>query len=1178
MKALGVLVLGFAVHFSTAVAQCPATDFSAPASGCIGEQLATVNLSSPGTYTWDFCSGDFSQSPTGQLIGTLPGVNGRPGIDFAFDTKWHAFVSGTFSNVLYRLDFDNGLQSAPAAVTNLGSLGGSLNQPGQIRMLQIAGQWYGLLHNTSGDLLKLSFGSQLSNVPTVTTLISGIGYINSGLAVGEDPVHGYVCVISTASNQFAVIRLGTALAPPDPVTDVLLSSAVPVQNNLGDVDLIQGCGSWFGFANNFGDGNIFRLDFGTSLFAAPAISQIQQVPGNPGRLRVVREADRFYLLMLALDGTLTKADFGSSIVSVPTLTNEGTLGGVLSANVYGLGMVKESSTWTLIGVNQSNGTYVRINYPDNCSASPPTSMAAEPGVSYASPGTYQVSLYTTSGMSVGVHTQLVSVSSSIAPDIDFTTVNNCAQNSVLFSSVNLSGNLVSYSWDFDDGQTSTAPNPGNVYTTAGNYTPRLVVTASNGCTNRVVRPLDIFAVPSADFTLPAVSPLCTNQLYTFDNTSIVDQGSNPTWEWRVNGVLVSPQMNLQTTFAAPVSQEVRLKALIPGCENEMIKNITTVLAGPKVDFSVGDDCAGTSVAFDNTSTGVDAGYLWNFGDGGSSAQAQPAYTYPNPGSFTITLTGSNSVGCHNQVSHPVRIYSVPQPDFSVGLPPFSCSGTPTLFQNVTPGLTDSNISDWNWSFGDPGSSTSTQRDPSFTYLTGGTYSVSLTAISDQGCSQTLNKSVSIGTSPVANFVFGPACVSQSTQFTDISTGGVQSRLWQIGTATFSSAAPSYTFASSGTYMATLTVTASGGCTNMKSIPVIVPVPPSLVISAQNPCQGQTTIFNASDNSVPPTSDGFIGWQWNIAGVTTTGNPASQVVSLSGDSPVSVTTTHASGCTYTKSSSVMIHPSPVADFTASPDRGDPPLTVQFQNLSSGASQYSWVFSGSSTGLSTATSPVYTFLELGDYTATLTAINSFGCSDIQQAQIQVLTSSVDLELLQFSLTPAATTGKLKCSLTIKNNSNIPLAAAEVALNFSGGAVVNEVLDINLSPGATTTRTLAFTFDPLQVQGGFVCAELLSEKDGNPGNNRQCISLANEEYVFDPYPNPSTGVVHLDWIATVPGSARITVFNSQGRREYEWETMSTTGLNQSVHDFGSLASGVYLVTIQTTSGTQTRRFIRQ
>lgn len=1179
MKARAVLVLVLTTWVSLAIAQCPATDFTLPTTGCLGEQLPATNTSSPGSYSWDFCSGDFAQVPTAQLIGTLPGVNGRPGIEFAFDTKWYAFVTGTFSNVLYRLDFDNGLQAAPAAVTSLGSLSGALNQPGQIRLLRESGQWYGLLHNTSGELVKLSFGTQLSNTPSTSVLIAGVGYTNSGLAVSKDPTDGYICVLSNASNQFTIIRLGTTLTAPNPVTDVLTSAAVPNPNNLGDLDVIQVCGNWYGFAVNLGNANVYRLDFGASLFNSPAIAQVQTIPvTNPGRLRVVQEGDRYYSLVLALDGTLTKADFGSSITSVPSLTNEGNLGGVLTANMYGLGMVKENSTWTVIGVNLANGQYFRINYADNCSASPSTSILSAPTTTYSSAGTYQVTLYNTTGAGVGVHTQQVSISSAIAPDIDFTTMNNCAQNTVQFNSINGSGNLVSYSWDFGDGQTSATPNPGNVYTSAGNYVPNLIVTASNGCTNQAAKPLAIFNVPAADFLLPAVSPVCTNQSYNFDNTSSLDPGSNPSWEWRVNGVLVSSQPDLQTSFANPVSQEVRLKAIIPGCEQETIKNIGSVLVGPVINFTLGNDCAGNTVSVTNSSTGVDAGFQWDFGDGGTSTQSVPGYSYVAPGDYTVTLTGSNSGGCNNQLSQPVKIYSVPQPDFSVGLPPFSCSNAPTLFQNVTPPLTDSNIAVWSWSFGDPLSSTSTQRDASFTYVAGGDYDVGLTATSDQGCSKTFNKLVTIGTSPVADFVFGAACVNQPTQFTDISSGGVQSRTWQIGPASFNTTTPSYTFGASGSYSASLTVVAPGGCSNMVTKPVDVPPVPVLTLDVQNPCVGQPATFNLFDATVPPAADAIVNWQWNIAGSPASGNPATETISLTGPTPVSVTTTHASGCSYTKVSSVTIHPAPVASFVATPDRGDPPLTVQFQNASTGADQYSWIFSGAIPGLSTQESPLYTFLELGDYTATLRATNGFGCVDEYVMPIMVLNSSIDLSLTSFMLSPDAATGKLKSTVSIRNSSNIPIATAEVALHLSEQAVVSESVPINLLPGETTVKTLAFSIDANQLKGGFVCAELVSESDVQQDNNRQCISLRDEDFVFDPYPNPSPGMVELDWVSSKGGSARITVFNSQGRREYEWETTAVPGLNQTIHDFTGLAAGAYLVTIQTSSTFQTRRFIRQ
>lgn len=1160
-------------------AQCPSTDFNLASGACLNERLLPVNLSDPGSYSWDFCSGDFSATPSAVSGWNLPGVNGRPGIEFAFDGKWYAFVTGTFSNLLYRLEFGNGLESSPTSITNLGSLGGALDQPGQVRVVSEGGQWYGLLHNTGGTLLKLSFGSALSNLPVATALISGIGYINSGLAVGRDPVHGYVAAVTEATNQVTLIRLGMGFATPHPVTDVLRSTAVPNPNNLGDIDLVNVCGYWHGFAVSYGNANVYRLDFGASLFAIPAISQLATLSvSNPGRIRIVREGMDYFFFVLALDGSFTKGAFGSDITAMPVVSSEVALSGVLPSGMFALGMVKEESTWTILGISQSSGQCFRINYTMHCSASPAAFSGPSPVVTYSAAGTYQITLENRSGVAIGARSRSVSVVSSSAPDVSFSTTGICAAAPVQFTSVNTSGNLVAYAWDFGDGQVSAAPSPSHTYAAAGRYEPRLNVTASNGCTNFARQSLDVFLAPVADFDLPTVTPLCTYQSYTLENTSLFDPVSSPVWEWRVNGSVLSAQEDLSTIFIAPVTQEVVLKVSIPGCEHERIKYIPSVLAGPLVDFSAADECALNAVSFANTTTGADAGYSWNFGDGSpNSTLPQPAHTYTTAGNYTVTLTASNLAGCNNFATRNIAIFSVPQPDFSVGAPPFSCSNNPTIFQNQTPPPADSNISDWLWSFGDPGSGTSTAQEPTFVYSAGGTYSVSLTATSDAGCVNTLTKPVTIGTSPVANFVLGPACVDVPTLFSDISSGGIQSRVWQIGTSTFFGPNPTYTYTNPGNYTATLTVSSANGCTGMLSKPIHVPVPPTLTLQVENPCEDQPAVFTLVDATAPPAGDPVNNWQWNIGGTLVSGNPATAVLSLAATTPVSVITTHASGCSYTQFYPTTIHPTPVADFLALPDRGDAPLTVQFQNLSSGATQYRWLFTDKIPVTSTTASPVYTFLELGDYSAQLIATNSFGCSDSLSTQIQVLIPEIDLEVTSFSLFPDPATGKLRPSLTLLNKSNIPVVSVEAVLLLSDRATVSELLVVNLSPGASVTKSLAAVVDPGQFVDPFVCVEIVSEKDLTPGNNKSCINFSDEDFIFDPYPNPSTGAVQLDWISDQAGAASVTIANSQGRTAYYWETSSQPGLNRSVHDLSLLAAGIYFVTVRTPTSVQTRRIVR-
>jgi hypothetical protein len=54
-------------------------------------------------------------------------------------------------------------------------------------------------------------------------------------------------------------------------------------------------------------------------------------------------------------------------------------------------------------------------------------------------------------------------------------------------------------------------------------------------------------------------------------------------------------------------------------------------------------------------------------------------------------------------SRTVTIYTKPVPDFSLSLPPFSCTGSPSQFNDLTPNPVDSNLASWLWGFDVQGS-------------------------------------------------------------------------------------------------------------------------------------------------------------------------------------------------------------------------------------------------------------------------------------------------------------------------------------------------------------------------------------------------------------------------------------------------------------------------------------------
>jgi PKD repeat protein len=62
-----------------------------------------------------------------------------------------------------------------------------------------------------------------------------------------------------------------------------------------------------------------------------------------------------------------------------------------------------------------------------------------------------------------------------------------------------------------------------------------------------------------------------------------------------------------------------------------------------------------TVSFTDTSTGDGLSYLWAFGDGGTSTQSSPSYTYDDPGEYEATLLVQNTNG-ESQASQTVIVY------------------------------------------------------------------------------------------------------------------------------------------------------------------------------------------------------------------------------------------------------------------------------------------------------------------------------------------------------------------------------------------------------------------------------------------------------------------------------------------------------------------------------------------
>jgi PKD repeat protein len=216
-----------------------------------------------------------------------------------------------------------------------------------------------------------------------------------------------------------------------------------------------------------------------------------------------------------------------------------------------------------------------------------------------------------------------------------------------------------------------------------------------------------------------------------------------------------------------------------------------------------------NVAFTDASTGYTTSWKWNFGDGTTSTDQNPAHTYSAAGSYTVTLAASNGNGT-NSISSAIAVLQpvLPVADFSSSI----TSGYAPLSVQFTD--LSKNAAQWNWNFGD--GTTSTEESPAHTYSAAGSYTVSLTATNANGTNSKLAAIKVLEQPapvlPVADFSSNvtSGSVPLSVQFTDLSKDASQWN-WNFGDDSASTEQnPDHVYYTAGKYTVTLTASNSNG--------------------------------------------------------------------------------------------------------------------------------------------------------------------------------------------------------------------------------------------------------------------------------------------------------------------------------------------------------------------------------
>ncbi|CAG0996628.1 MAG: PKD domain-containing protein [Bacteroidetes bacterium] len=444
----------------------------------------------------------------------------------------------------------------------------------------------------------------------------------------------------------------------------------------------------------------------------------------------------------------------------------------------------------------------------------PVDNSMNPSHTYANCGTYTVTLIVTSndGCAASITKQ---VEVYCLPVASFTVNNVCDGNDASF--VNTSQNGIAYSWNFGDGNTSTAQNPFHTYAAPGTYTVTLIVNNGPGCSDVFTSTVTIHPKPVADFNAPNA---CDGNLISFNNTSSILSGSIIGNAWNFGDGNSSTAQNPTHTYANSNIYNVTLIVVSDmGCTDTLTKPVT-IYPNPVVSFNASDVCEGNAIAFAGSSSIIiGSSWNWNFGDGASGSGQNTSHNYAAPGAYSVTLVVTTANGCVDSVSKIVNVFQTPSASFAAD----TTSGCAPLCVNFTnlSSIGDNSPLTYAWNFGNGNGSSNTNGSQCYqnTGTTPLSFTVSLTVTSDKGCTDTYsqNNLITVFPVPIADFNMDRDSVSvfdPRIQFFDQSYGAISQYQWNFGgLGSSNDKNPDFSFPDTGAFNVTLWVTNSYGCSS-----------------------------------------------------------------------------------------------------------------------------------------------------------------------------------------------------------------------------------------------------------------------------------------------------------------------------------------------------------------------------
>ena len=493
--------------------------------------------------------------------------------------------------------------------------------------------------------------------------------------------------------------------------------------------------------------------------------------------------------------------------------------------------------------------------------------------------------------------------------------------------------------------------------------------------------LKITAQLNADFTIDKTggcAPLSVN----FTNTTS-GASANAVYFWNFGNGNTSAIVNPAAIYIDEKTYDVTLTVKDGNLSATKTKQIT-VYTPPLVDFTVSPvkGCLPVTASFNVTASSAGNIYTWDFGDGNTQQDynSSSSHTYTVPQTATVSLTVSNSYGCTKTVQKDnlIKILPAISAAFSANKT-FLCRVTDAVqFSNTSAG---SGTLTYLWNFGD--GTTSTLATPSHVFNVSGTYSVSLTVTSSEGCiiTNTQNGFINVDNFTSDFTIPSPICLGSNNTFTSTSTPAPSTSEWFVDGVNayyYYYNTLNYNFSITGQHTIELKNT-FGTCRDSVTKKMKVNDIPDLkgFIAGKTSNCGAPVLYNFKD-----TTRGAIKWEWNfnqnnVNDIQSVIQAPAYTYNSDGGYNAWLRVTNAAGCTATSTQFIYIATPYVYIRGIGNVYNCPPYLLSFTaNSADSITDYKWDFGDGTTSI--LPEPQHIFSIPGDYLITLTYSTKGMCS--------------------------------------------------------------------------------------------------------------------------------------------------------------------------------------------------------